>query len=117
MNLKIETILNALNQTPRILHELIHEIDDDLHTEKIIPGKWSIHEHATHVAVGDLYDFQKRLVAFKNEVKPIFQPLSEANFDKDFFLNLDLHKSVEGFYKIRQETIQNAKEFSSEDWY
>jgi|GEM_PF-1848117 hypothetical protein len=51
MNRKIETILIALSETPRLLKELITEIGSERYKEKIIKGKWSIHEHATHIAV------------------------------------------------------------------
>lgn len=116
MNRKIETILYALTETPRLLKELITEIDPELHKEKIITGKWTIHEHATHIAVGDIYGFQKRLNDFKREEKPSFEPLSGDNFDADFFLKLDLKKSINDFFEIRQRTIELAKKFNSNDW-
>ncbi len=116
MNQEIETILNALNETPRLLKELIFEIDPKLYKKKIIPDKWSIHEHATHLAVGDVYGFQKRLEDFKQIEKPTFEPLSGDNFDKNFFMELDLNKTLEDFFTIRQKTIEIAKEFSSNDW-
>jgi uncharacterized damage-inducible protein DinB len=116
MNRKIETILIALSETPRLLKELITEIDSERYKEKIIKGKWSIHEHATHIAVGDVYGFQKRLDDFKQEEKPTFESLSGDNFDIDFFMKLDLKKSISDFFEIRQRTIEMAKEFNSNDW-
>jgi len=116
MNLKIETILKALNETPRILKELISEIDPELYKKNIINGKWSIHEHATHVAVGDIFGFQKRLEGFKKEEKPVFEPLSGDNFDKDFFIELDLNKALDDFFEIRRTTIELAKAFDQNDW-
>ena len=89
---EIESILNSLSETPRILKELINEIEPELYKKKIILGKWSIHEHATHVAVGDIYGFQKRLKDFKIKEFPTFEPLSGDNFKEDFFINLDLNK-------------------------
>ena len=112
----METILNALKETPRLLKELITEIDPELYKEKIIKGKWSIHEHATHVAVGDIYGFQKRLRDFKQKENPTFEPLSGDNFDKDFFIELDLNKSLNNFFEIRQTTIELAKAFNKNDW-
>jgi DinB superfamily len=116
MNREIETILNALNETPRLLKELIDEINPELYKEKIIKGKWSIHEHATHIAVGDIYGFQKRLEDFRQKENPSFEPLSGDNFDKDFFIQLDLIKSISDFFEIRQKTIELAKSFDSKDW-
>ncbi len=116
MNREIETILNALSETPRLLKELITEIDPELYKEEIIQGKWSIHEHATHVAVGDIYGFQKRLKDFKQKEKPTFEPLSGGSFDKDFFIALDLKKTINDFFEIRQNAIELAKAFNLNDW-
>lgn len=69
MKKEIETLLNALRETPRLLKELINEIDPELYKEKIIKGKWTIHEHAIHIEIGDIYGFQKRLNDFKQEQK------------------------------------------------
>ncbi len=49
MNRENESILDALNETPRLLKECIDEIEPKLYKKKIIKGKWSIHEHATHI--------------------------------------------------------------------
>ena len=116
MKREIETILNALAETPRLLKELISEIEPKLYKEKIIKGKWSIHENATHIAVGDIYGFQKRLKDFKEMKMPVFEPLSGDNFHDDFFLNLDLDKTLADFFEIRQRTIELAREFNSADW-
>ena len=98
MKKKVDSILNALGESPRLLRELIDEIDPELYKKEIIKGKWSIHEHSTHVAVGDVYGFQKRLLEFKQKYKPTFEPLSGDNFDKDFFIELDLEKSLNDFF-------------------
>ena len=116
MNREIETIINALIETPRLLKELISEIDSEIYKEKIINGKWSIHEHATHIAVSDIYGFQKRLSDFKQKEKPIIEPLSGDNFEKIFFMELDLKKSLDDFFEIRQTTIELAKAFNKNDW-
>ena len=116
MKKEIETLLNALNETPRLLKELISEIEPKLYKKKIIKGKWSIHENATHIAIGDIYGFQKRLMDFKEKENPIIEPLSGDNFDKNFFIELNLGTSVEDFFEIRQKTIELAKEFNEHDW-
>ena len=115
-NKEIKPILSALIETPRQLEQLISEIDPALYKEEIIEGKWSIHENATHVAVGDIYGFQKRIKAFKNESFPKFEPLSGDNFRKDYFINLDLEESLKNFYEIRRTTIELAKGLEYKNW-
>jgi len=116
MNEKIDTLLKALEQTPRLLNELISEIDPKLYAREIIKRKWSIHEHATHIAVGDIYGFQKRLEGFKKYDIPRFEPLSGESFPITFFKDLDLKKSLNDFFEIRKTTIRLATEFTENDW-
>lgn len=113
---EIESILVALNETPRLLKELINEIEPKLYKKKIIKGKWSIHEHAIHIAVGDIYGFQKRLEDFRKKEKPTFEPLSGDDFDEDFFIKLELKKTINDFFEIRQKTIELAKKYDTNDW-
>ena len=116
MNQKIEPLLKALKETPRLLKELIEEIDPELYKSKIIEGKWSIQEHATHIAVGDLYGFQKRLKDFKQKETPVFEPLSGDSFPDNFFMELDLFKTIEDFFCIRQSTIELAHSLDENTW-
>lgn len=117
MKAEITTILNALNETPRLLSELISEIDPALYKKEIINGKWSIHEHAVHVAVTDIYGFQKRLKAFQTEDKPIIEPLSGDNFPPDFFINFNLKVALAEFVKMRNTTIELAQQLKPTDWH
>ena len=116
MNQKIEPLLKALKETPRLLKELIEEIDPELYKSKIIEGKWSIQEHATHIAVGDRYGFQKRLKDFKQKETPVFEPLSGDSFPDNFFMELDLFKTIEDFFCIRQSTIELAHSLDENTW-
>jgi len=116
MNSKIEPLLKALKETPRLLKELIEEIDPELYKVEILKGKWSIHEHATHIAVGDSYGFQKRLKDFKQKEKPTFEPLSGDSFPDNFFMELDLFKTIEDFFSIRQSTIELAHSLDESMW-
>ena len=116
MNRDIESIINTLSETPRLLKELVDEIDSERYKESFVKGKWSIHENATHIAVGDIYGFQKRLQDFRQEEKPTFEPLSGDDFDKDYFIKLDLSKTINDFFEIRKKTIELAREFNPNDW-
>lgn len=117
MNHTIEPILDALQETPRLLKELINETPKERLQKELIKDKWTIHEHATHIAVGDIYGFHKRLEQFETEKRPIIEPLSGDNFPRDFFINLDLKTTVEEFFEIRSKTIALAKDLKPEDWH
>ena len=98
------------------MRELIDEIDPELYKKEIIKGKWSIHEHATHVAVGDIYGYQKRMKEFMEKAEPVFEPLSGKSFDKDFFIELDLDKSLNDFFDHRRKSIDLARDLNERDW-
>ena len=116
MNQEIETILNALKESPRLLKELINEINPILYKKEIIKGKWSIHKHTTHAAVGNIYGFQKRMEDFKQKQNPSFEPLSRDNFPKNYFIELNLFAALEKFFKIRQTTIDLAYSLNGQNW-
>lgn len=112
-----QSLLNSLSDSPRLLQELIHEIPKERLTAELIPGKWTIHEHATHVSVGDKYGFQKRLEQFIAEDRPTIEPLSGDNFDSDFFINLDLDEALDEFILLRNKTIELATQLPVEVWH
>jgi hypothetical protein len=112
----IHPILSALAETPRLLKELVLEIPTEFHQKEVIPGKWSLHEHATHLCIGDLHGFQKRLPVFQDAKRPIFEPLSGESFPPDHFMKLDLMENIEAFFKIREETISMAMSFNADLW-
>lgn len=99
MKEKYNKILIALEETPRILKELISEISPELYAKRIINGKWTIHENATHIAVTDKHGFQKRLELFKHEISPEVEPLSRDDF-----------------FEVRQQTVDLAKSLNQDDW-
>ncbi len=116
MKEKYNKILIALEETPRILKELISEISPELYAKRIINGKWTIHENATHIAVTDKHGFQKRLELFKHEISPEVEPLSGDDFDCNFFMNLKLNKTIDDFFEVRQQTVDLAKSLNQDDW-
>ena len=46
----MEKILDVMRQAPILLRELIKEIPTELLKAQRIPHKWTIHEHACHLA-------------------------------------------------------------------
>jgi uncharacterized damage-inducible protein DinB len=109
-------ILRALEATPKLLKELVLEIDPKCYKQQLIGGKWTIHEHATHIAVCDLQGFQQRLKNFKNQDKPIIAPFSGDDYKPSFFLEIDLMQAIDDFFAIRAETLKQARALTLTDW-
>jgi len=112
----ITEITEALSKTPDILIELLNEIPTDLLKQRRIVNKWTIHEHACHIAMGDKFGFHKRMVAFKNELEPIFEPLSGESFDKNFYFEMNLNEALDEFKQLRSQTIESINNLESEIW-
>ena len=112
--IEINHLIENISKTPILLKELISELPKDRLTKELKKGKWSIHEHATHVAISDIYGFQKRLKQFSEEENPTIKPLSGADFDKAFFINLNLNDTLEQFFEHRKETIEMARSLPTE---
>lgn len=112
----IKKISDALSSTPEILSDLLHQVPTELLKEKRIKNKWSIHEHACHICSGDKYVFHKRLLKFKNEATPVFNPVSGDSFDENFLNDMDLNTSLNEFVTLRKKTIEFINHFDKESW-
>lgn len=112
----IATLLGSLSETPVILSDLISQIPENERHLQRIPGKWSIHENACHLAVVEpmMYD---RLLTFKNVDYPVFQAyLPGTNVDDTPLSKMNLEESLKNFARYRAETILLARSLSEKDW-
>lgn len=100
-----EYIIQSLEATPTVLEDMLAEIPKSRLKEKRIPGKWTIHEQACHICIGDQYVLHPRLEQFINEDEPTFKPYSGESFADDYLINLDLHESLKTFKNLRTKSI------------
>lgn len=108
--------LAILEKTPRLLQELIQEIPTELLKEQRIPNKWSIHEHACHLAIVD-HLFFARFALFRLEEKPEIKPyLPGTNTPQDELLSMDLVEKLAEFPSLRDNLIEEIKALSEKDW-
>lgn len=108
--------LAILEKTPRLLQELIQEIPTDLLKERRIANKWSIHEHACHVAIVD-HLFIARFILFKVEEQPDIAPyLPGKNTPEDELLSMDLREKLASFPSLRDNLLGEIKGLTERDW-
>ena len=98
-------IIYCLKQSPIILKNLLTQVPSELYKVRRIPGKWSIHEHACHIAAGDQTGFIDRFKQFLNEEKPKIKPLSGDSFPPDYLIKMDLSDALDIFFEKREELI------------
>lgn len=114
--MEIKTLLEAMSNSPWRLKELVQSVPEEMRKQHRLPGKWSIHEHACHLAVVDDM-VTKRLDQFIQEEHPVFQPYIPGQCDDDVnLLELDLDKSLERFENERPQLIQKFSSLTNEQW-
>lgn len=113
----IQTIIQNLENSPAILKDLISKIPEEGLKLRRIPGKWSIHEHACHLADVQpmLYN---RFVVFKKESAPVFKPFLPGTTVSDAHLiETDLGKAMDNFDQERKKQLDLFRTFKPNDWY
>ncbi len=110
------TLMTNLNSTPLLLRAFIGQIPVVLLKSRRKPNKWSIHEHACHLAQAEVM-IQERFKKFKAEDQPEFNPYLPGNTisDKDL-INLDLSEQLYQFEATRNQTLSLLKGFDDAMW-
>ncbi len=112
----IDLLIANLVTSPDILENFLHHIPRSIMKRRRILGKWSIHEHACHLAVVQpmLYD---RLVRFKTEECPEFKAyIPGKNVPDSMLIELDLDESLQKFREERKKLVELISDFSDTDW-
>lgn len=112
----IQDIIACMEKSPRILADLIEQISPKRRLERRIPGKWSIHEHAVHLA-----DVQPMLLdrfkTFRDVDKPVFEPFVPGKTEPhQNLLERDLEQSISDFRQLRAEMISLVSHFGEGFW-
>lgn len=101
----IRAILYCLAESPCILKSLIAGIPEELLKIRRIPNKWSIHEHACHLAEVQPM-LLERLKRFKQEDEPDFQPyVPGATVTNEHLIRMNLGEQLQKFEEFRKEQI------------
>jgi len=108
--------LEILAAAPDLLEELITEVPEEILKVRRIKGKWSIHEHACHLA-----EAQRMIIGrfkrFKQEKNPTFVPyLPGKTVPDDNLAKMDLQEQLADFRKNRLVMIDILKNYTKEEW-
>ena len=110
------TIIDALRRAPQIVVPLVREAPSEILKHRPAPNRWSIHEHACHLAhVHSL--FFDRLDRMLAEPAPVIRPyLPGAQDTDDFLLNMDLEDSLRRYAADRARLVERLEKLSEGDW-
>lgn len=111
-----ESLIVALENAPAIIVPLVREVPAAVLKRRPLPGKWSAHEHACHLAeVHSL--FFSRLELMLNESRPrirMYNP--DEAMEKGALLKVDLEEALERFSNDRARLVELLKDLSEDDW-
>lgn len=109
-------VIDALRRAPEIVVPLVREAPAELLKRRPSARRWSIHEHACHLAhVHGL--FFDRLDRMLSEPAPVIRPYLPAEQDADdFLLNMQLDESLERYAADRKKLVERLERLSETDW-
>ena len=113
---KTEPLITALENAPAIIVPLVREVPAAVLKRRPLPGKWSAHEHACHLAEVHALFFS-RLELMLNESRPrikMYNP--DEAMEKGALLKVDLDEALERFSNDRARLVELLKDLSEDDW-
>ena len=109
-------LIDGLSNSPLILKEFLKQIPKEELKVRRIPGKWSIHENACHLAIAEEMIFE-RFQRFEADAKPTFNPyIPGKTTPSDDLIDLDLEACLKGYQHIRSEMVKLLESYSEDIW-
>jgi hypothetical protein len=109
-------VIAALERAPSVVVPLVQEVPAALLKRRPVPGKWSAHEHACHLAVVHTLFFD-RLEQMLASPAPVITPYDPGQSDPDdLLLEMDLVDSVRRYVDDRARLVARLRELSQDDW-
>jgi uncharacterized damage-inducible protein DinB len=109
-------LIDAIARAPGIVVPLVREMPASLLKRRPASGKWSVHEHACHLAV--VHDlFFKRLDQMLSPPAPVITPYDPGTQDPDdALLKLDLDASLDAYVRDRASLVERLHQLSPANW-
>jgi len=111
-----DSIITALANAPALIVPLVREVPHAVLKRRPLPGKWSAHEHACHLAVVHKLFFD-RLALMLSEQHPRIASYQPDKDDEDgMLLQMDLNASLQKFTRDREQLVSQLKQLTDADW-
>lgn len=110
-------VLDGLKNSPIILKDFLESLPKEILKERRRLNKWSIHEHACHLAKVEEM-IAGRLQTFIQEEKPVFIPyVPGKNVRTDDLIEMNLQQALEEYTQHRNENIDKLASFDESAWH
>src|SRR5688500_14666565 len=111
-----DSIITALENAPKIVLPLVHEVPPSILQRRPQPNKWSAHEHACHLAAVHPLLFS-RLDLMLTHPHTIIQPyLPDVDDEDGALIKVDLDEAMERYVLDRLRLVERLQELSDEAW-
>jgi uncharacterized damage-inducible protein DinB len=109
-------LIESLERAPAIVVPLVREAPPSLLTRRPPSGKWSVHEHACHLAVVHQL-FLDRLDLMLSMPAPVITPYDPGTDDPDDrLLRLELNAMLERYVDDRRSLVRRLRQLTPEEW-
>jgi hypothetical protein len=111
-----QELIDALERGPGIVIPMVRQTDRAVMKRRPAPGKWSIHEHACHLAQADQV-YLGRLDVMLSSDKPVIQSYDPGRDDpEDALLHVDLEDALKRYAGQRKQLVARLRQLTSTDW-
>lgn len=111
-----QALIAALEAAPGMIIGLVREVAPQNLKRRPAPNKWSAHEHACHLSIGQdvfLSRLELMLACPRPQIKSMEpSPDEEAGS----LLSVDLDEALSRYVRERELVVKRLKELSAEDW-
>ena len=112
----LAAVLASLQRAPALVREMVEEMPVELRKRRRRPDKWSLHEHACHLAVAQEL-FEQRLERMLAEERPVLRPyLPHEDDAPDRLLAMDLDATLERFESGRMRLVERLRRLTQPEW-
>ena len=112
----VAAIIDSLERAPGLVVPLVREVPSAFLKRRPKSGKWSVHEHACHLAVVHEVFF-RRLTQMLAEPSPVVTPYDPGvNDPEDALLRLDLDASLDSYVRDRLHLVRRLKYLTPAEW-
>jgi uncharacterized damage-inducible protein DinB len=106
----------TLEKAPELIIGLIREVPPQNMKRRPSPDKWSVHEHACHIASVDTA-YLARLELMLSEPAPYIKYMAPSQEEEaGSLLKIDLDEALDHYVRERARLVKRLKELSAEDW-
>ena len=109
-------VIAALERAPDVLIAMVQQADPTMLKRRPPSGKWSVHEHACHLAAVDPRFFE-RLDAMLSRTHPVIQSYDPGRDDHaDALLGVDLEEALTQFRRNRARLVARLRALGPAEW-